>query len=131
MKTSQRLTQALSKAQMGHIDEALALLEEAPDDEDNENVFGMIYFLLTAKQRIDDAIILAGQRIEKAHDDLGHSKWRLRRGLLYLQKEQKAEAQADFAVVMRLRANEDHVAQVGQAMAALLGQPNPTKKGGC
>jgi hypothetical protein len=124
------LNRALDKAQSGDIDGALALLNEAPNEDMNENVFGMIYFLLMAKDRKEDAIALATRCLTHPSEDLIQSKWFLRRGMLQLNLNQKDKAQADFAEVLKLRANEDHVRQVGQAMANFLDQSSSKKKDG-
>jgi len=105
---------ALALARSGDVDGALALLEERDPD---ERTCSMLFMLLTAKDRHEEALRVAQLAQKGAKDALARSTWRLREGLTELQCGRTKEAQAVFTDVLRMKASEDHVQQ---AQASLL-----------
>lgn len=112
------LDEVLALARAGDVDAAADLLREArrngPLPEEHLSVF----FQLTSKRGpTDEALELCAEAIAMVTRPLARSNWSLRRGLLRLEREDRAGALADLQAVLKLRANEGHVEQ---ARAALL-----------
>lgn len=112
------LDEVLALARAGDVDAAADVLREArrngPLGEEHLSVF----FQLTTKLGpTDEALEVCAEALTLASRPLARSNWTLRRGLLLLEREDRAGALADLQVVLKLKANEGHVEQ---ARAALL-----------
>jgi tetratricopeptide (TPR) repeat protein len=108
------LEEALAFARHGDVDSALALLEKT---DPNEQVASILFMLLTAKRRHDEALVLIERTLAVVATDLSRSTWTLRHGLLLLELERLEDARKLFLAVLKLKASEDHVKQ---AQASLL-----------
>ena len=106
------LTEALTLSRDGKVDEAAALLRALPALDDAAR---SLLFQLSSD--IDEQLRLAADAIEMAKGPVPRSNWLLRRGLLHLERSERAPALADLQLVLKLKANEGHVEQ---ARAALL-----------
>ncbi len=112
------LWRALDLARRGDVQGAIDALDDAQDDPNKE---ALMFTLLRATGRLDDAIAAAAARL--AHPDLddgGRSLWSLRRGLLYLEAGDDKSALMDLTTVLRLDQNEHHCEQARVAMARTL-----------
>lgn len=105
---------ALALARTGDVDAALKLLEGRDPD---ERTCSMLFMLLTAKDRPEDALRVVRLAQAGARGALARSTWRLREGLLEIECGRTKEAQAALTDVLRMKASEDHVKQ---AQASLL-----------
>ena len=78
--------------------------------------------LLVRIGRDHDAIDVCSAAIVRFEDlPLHKSKWLLRRGLLYVEKELRTEALADLQAVLTMKANEDHEATARATLLKVAG----------
>jgi hypothetical protein len=108
------LDEALAFARYGDVDQALAILEKT---DPNEHVSSILFLLLTAKRRHDDALNLIERTLGVVTTELARSTWTLRKGILLLELERPLDARSVFLEVLKQKASEDHILQ---AQACLL-----------
>ncbi len=77
----------------------------------------LLFQLVTKTAPTDEGLAVATTALEAATTPRARSQWAVRRGLLRVERGDRAGALADLQWVMKLKANEGHVEQ---ARAALL-----------
>ena len=114
MSITELLVTASNRSKRGDIRGALSMVqtwqENNPDLED-PNVDGLRFMLTRALGDKEQAIEIANQRLNHEQSKLSKSTWLLRRGLLYIEKEDGQNALADMNEVLRLGTNEHHLRQ--------------------
>jgi hypothetical protein len=87
------------------------LVQDAPDDEGHGERLALC----------DDGLSLAKRPVTR-------SSWHLRRGLLHVERADRAAALVDLQAVLKLKASEDHTAQAQKALLVVATLPKPPLK---
>lgn len=103
-------------ARTGDVLGAVALLEDARATGLSEAERSLLFQLLSSKELFRDAISVATDAVNAAERPLPRSNWLVRRGLLYIETNDRDRALADLLEVQRLRANEGHLEQARAAL---------------
>lgn len=112
------LDEVLALARAGEVDAAAEVLREARGNGPLAEEHLSVFFQLTSKRGpTDEALAICAEALALDLRPLARSNWTLRRGLLCLERQERARALADLQAVLKLQANEGHVEQ---ARAALL-----------
>jgi hypothetical protein len=122
------LQQAVELSRTGDIEGALKLLLEHDEPLDDEHSQAFVYLMLKSRPDLDDALALVNKKIEGAQSEEQTSLWTLRRGLLYLDRDDKMRAMVDLNQVARKEVNPDHADQARRALGRCL-DPDPPRDG--
>lgn len=122
------LQQAVELSRTGDIEGALKLLLESGEALDDEHSESFVYLLLKSRPDLDDALTLVNKKLEAAEGEEQKSLWMLRRGLLYLDRDDKMRAMVDLNMVARKDVNPDHADQARRALGRCL-DPDPPRDG--
>jgi regulator of sirC expression with transglutaminase-like and TPR domain len=109
--------EALACARAGDVDGALAILrEEEQAGRVDDALVALLFALLSARERQQEALEVAHMGFARAQEPLARSTWALRRGLLYAELGERSGALADLQLVLKLKASEPHLEQARRAL---------------
>jgi thioredoxin-like negative regulator of GroEL len=111
------LDEAMRLAREGDVEGACNLLREARAAGPAPDALSSLLFQLVSRRGVtDEALDVASAALAAARTPAARSTWALRRGLGHLERGQREPALADLQLVLKLRANPDHVEQAGAAL---------------